>query len=143
MRKFIITSVKFDGEAVLVYNEKETLCLIDCTKASMTEDTIAAFKRAVPVTIPILQGGQSFSPDTVVRESDFVVDFKKFYDEYPLKRNRYRAEKVWDKMTGTQQVVAYYSLSRYKKYLTRSGIFAMGADKYLADHHYETEWNKV
>jgi hypothetical protein len=143
MRRFVITSPKFNGQAELVYNEHDILCMIDCTKSDMNDVIISAFKKAVPATLALLQSGTGFTPDTTVVESNFVVSFKRFYDEYPLKRNRFRAEKVFEKLTGTQQVQAYYSLSHYKRYLTRTGIFAMGADKYLSDHHYETEWNKV
>lgn len=143
MRRFIITSSKFSGQAELVYNEKEILCMIDCTKSDMDEATVTAFKRAVPATVAQLQAGSGFSGETTVVESGFVVSFKRFYDEYPLKRNRFRAEKLWGKMNGTQQVEAYYSLNHYRRYLTRTGIFAMCADKYLSDRHYETEWSKI
>lgn len=143
MRRFIITSPKFEGQAELVYNEKDTLCIIDCSKSDMDEQTITMFKRAVAPTIPLLLAGRCFSADTVVRESDFVVSFKRFYDDYPLKRNRYRAEKLWEKLNGSQQVQAYYSLSHYQRYLTRTQIFAMGADRYLSERHFETEWNKL
>lgn len=143
MRRFLITSPKFSGQAELVYNEQEVLCMIDATKTGMDENTIAAFKRAVPATIAQLATGQSFGTETTVVEADFVVSFKRFYDEYPLKRNRFRAEKCFEKMTSSQQVKAFYSLPGYKKYLNRTNIFAMGADRYLTERHFETEWNKL
>ena len=143
MRSFLITSPKFTGEAKLVYNEKETLCMIDCTTTNMCEQTIKAFKNAVPVTIHQLQNGRCFVAETVVVESNFVVSFKRFYDEYPLKRNRYRAEKCFEKLSKSNQVKAFYSLHGYKKYITKTQIFAMGADRYLSDHHFETEWEKI
>ncbi|MCC6290172.1 MAG: hypothetical protein IT249_20015 [Chitinophagaceae bacterium] len=143
MRRFIIISPKFDGQAELVYNEQEVLCLIDCTKSNMEEHLISLFKRAVPATIALLQTGNAFAPGTVITESNYVVSFKKFYDEYPLKRNRFRAEKIWQKLNGTQQVQAYYSLSHYKRYLHRTNIFAMGADRYLSERHFETEWKTI
>lgn len=143
MRRFLVTNPKYNGQAELVYNDRETLCMIDCTKTDMGEEIIKHFKQAVPVTIAGLQGGRSFSADTVIVESDFVVSFKRFYDEYPLKRNRFRAEKLFEKLNGSQQVTAYYSLSGYKKYLTKYQSFAMGADRYLSERHYETEWRKL
>ncbi|MGQ0738380.1 MAG: hypothetical protein ACT4OJ_04905 [Bacteroidota bacterium] len=144
MRRFLITSPKYSGQAELVYNEKETLCMIDCTKTDMDETVIDHFKRAVPVTIHKLQAGASFNADVTVVESDFVVSFKRFYDEYPLKRNRYKAEQVWGKLSKTDQVKAFYSLHHYKKYLSRNQwLTPMIADNYLRNKHYETEWNKV
>lgn len=143
MRRFLITSPKYSGQAELVYNEKETLCMIDCTKTDMCQEVIGHFKRAVPTTIAELQSGKSFTSDTTIVESGFVVSFKRFYDDYPLKRNRYRAEKLFDKLSTTQQVKAFYSLHGYKKYLHKAQIFAMGADRYLSERHFETDWNKV
>lgn len=144
MRRFLITSPKYNGQAELVYNEKDTLCMIDCTKTDMDENVITAFKRAVPSTVQQLQAGSGFSADTTVVESDFVVSFKRFYDEYPLKRNRYKAEQVFAKLSKTDQVRAFYSLHHYKKYLGRnSWLQPMIADNYLRNKHFETEWNKV
>jgi hypothetical protein len=145
MRRFIITSPKFAGQAELVYNEKETLIMIDCTRAGMDEVTIAAFKRAVPVTISTLAGPASgFSSGTLIVEADFVVSFKRFYDEYPLKRNRYKVEQVWNKLNKPDQVKAFYSLHFYKKYLSKNNwLQPMIGDRYLRNKEYETEWNKL
>lgn len=143
MRKFIITSPRFTGQAELLYNPEGILCMIDCTKTGMEEATVAAFKKAVPAGLAALLDGSGFSAETTVVEAGFVVSFKRFYDEYPWKRNKFRAEKVWDKMSSAQQVKAFYSITGYKKYLHRTSVFAMGADKYLSDRHYETDWNVV
>ncbi len=143
MRRFSITSAKFTGQAELVYNQTGLLCMLDLTKADMPADIIIAFKRAAPVTVEQLLKGEGFTADTTIMESGFVVSFKKFYDDYPLKRNRYRAEKIYEKLNGGQQAEAYYSLPHYKRYLSRTGIFAMGADRYLGERHYETEWSKL
>lgn len=144
MRRFLITSPKFTGQAELVYNEKETLCIIDCTKAAMNEDVVTHFKRSAPSTLAQLLSGSYFSPETMIVESDFVVSFKRFYDDYPLKRNRYKAEQIFVKLSKTDQVKAFYSLHSYKKYLSKnSWLTPMIADTYLRKKEYETEWNKI
>lgn len=145
MRRFLITSPKYNGQAELVYNEKETLCMIDCTKTDMDETVITAFKKAVPAKVSSLLGTcTSFSADTVIVESDFIVSFKRFYDEYPMKRNRFKAEEVFNRMNKTEQVKAFYSLHHYKKYCSKNQWYTpMIADKYLRNKEYETEWNKL
>lgn len=145
MRRFLITSPKFTGQAELVYNEKETLCMIDCTKTNMDENIITHFKRMAPATIAYLQNAHAFSSETMVVEADFVVSFKRFWDEYPLKRNRYKAEQLFGKMSKTDQVKAFYSLHHYKKYLSKNSgwLSPMIADRYLRNKEYETEWNKL
>lgn len=145
MRKFLITSPKYNGAVEVVYNERSTLCIIDAGKTDMSEDVMNHFKKIVPVNMHLLLDGPNmFSADTVICESDFVITFKQFYDNYPLKRNRYKAEKVFEGMNKTEQVKAFYSLHNYKKYMNRNSWYTpMIADKYLRNREYETEWNKV
>lgn len=143
MKRYLITSPKFTGTAEIIYNEKQTLCMIDCTKTNMDEMVVSHFKHAVPANENVLLTGKCFSGDTNIVAAGFIVSFKRFYDEYPLKRNRFRAEKIFEKLTQTNQVLAFYSLAGYKKYLNKSSIFAMGADRYLSERHYETEWEKI
>ena len=35
MRQFIVTSTKFKGQAVLLYNDKEVVCMIDLQQTNM------------------------------------------------------------------------------------------------------------
>ncbi len=145
MRRFEITSPKFTGAASITYNDKNTLCVIDCKETDMDEITVHHFKKAVPVTIKILETGESFSKETQIVEADFVVTFEMFYADYPLKRNRYKVEQAWNKMNKSDQVRAFSSLPSYKKYLNREGkwLKPMIADRYLNTKEYLTEWNKI
>lgn len=144
MRRFVITSPKFTGEAVLVYNEKETLCIVDASKTDMDQTVIGHFKHAAPVSVPELLAGKRFTSDVVIREEGVVVTFEQFYNDYPLKRNRYKVEQLWKKMNATDQVRAFYSLHGYKKYLHRNTWQTpMIADRYLRNREFETEWDKI
>lgn len=142
MRRFLITSPKFNGQAEIIYNARETLCCIDMTNTDMDEMTVTHFKQSVPVTISSM--ATAFSAITTIVEAGFEVSFEKFYKEYPMKRNRYKAEKVWQKLNDTEKVEAFYSLLSYKKYINRNTWYTpMIADKYLRDREFETDWNKV
>lgn len=142
MRRFIITSEKFNGTAELVYGINEQLIAIDMRQASMAADVKIAFKRAAPVYLADMS--TAFTAGTTVVEADFVISFKQFYDEYPLKRNRYKAEQVFDRMNTIEQVKAYYSLKDFNRYCSRNQWYtAMIADKYLRNKEYETDWNKL
>lgn len=144
MRKFLVTSPKFTGQAELTYNGRETLCRIDCTDTDMDQHTIQAFKAAVPSTLAALLQGKGFSSETTIVEAGYEVTFDLFYADYPLKRNRYKAEKVFDAMSKTDKVKAFNSLHFYKKYCTRNAWYTpMIADKYLRNREYETDWNKL
>lgn len=110
----------------------------------MSAQTIAHFKNAVPATIAALEQGGCFSSQTLVVESGFEITFEKFYEDYPLKRNRYKAEKYWATMNKSDQVEAWASLTGYKKYLkANSWLKQMICDRYLRDKEYKTEWSKI
>lgn len=144
MRRFFITSAKFTGQAELLYTASGILSCIDATNTNMDEETIKAFKRAVPANIAGLAAGEGFSADTVIVEADFEVDFNLFWKDYPLHRNRYKAEQLFNKMAKTEQVKAYHNLKLYKDYCRqREWYTPMMADKYLRSREYETEWNKI
>lgn len=143
MKRFLVTNTeKFTGQAELVYNDKGTLCIIDCSDTDMGEDIIKHFKNAAPVTIGLL--ASAFKHPTIIVEGGFDISFERFYKDYPLKRNRYKAEKAWLKLSDTDQIKAWHSLSSYKKYLNKnSWMNPMIADRYLSSKEFETEWSKI
>jgi hypothetical protein len=145
MRRFLISNAaKFTGTAEVTYNDRETLCKIDCTGTDMGEMIISHFKSAVPPTIAGLLRGKSFTEGTVIVEDGYVVTFEMFYADYPLKRNRYKVEKVWSKLSTSDQVLAFHSLHFYNIYLTREKWQTpMIGDRYLKDREFETDWNKI
>lgn len=143
MRKFLITNNnRFTGQAEIVYNSRGILCIIDCSDTDMDEQTVHDFKRAVPVNVDRLS--EAFKAPTVILESNYEVSFDKFYKDYPLKRNRFKAEKQWLKLTETERVMAWHSLSGYKKYLAKfEWQNPMMADTYLSRKEFQTEWHKL
>jgi hypothetical protein len=143
MQRFLITNTdKFTGQAELVYNDKGTLCIINCADTDMDRQTMQHFKNVAPVTTNLLQ--EAFKSPTIIVAADFVITFEAFYRDYPLKRNRYKAEKVWQKMNATEHIKAWHSLSSYKKYLSKNTWQTpMIADTYLTRKEFETEWAKI
>ena len=144
MRRFLITSNKFTGTAELIYSNLLHLVCIDMRNAVMSPEVITAFKKAMPTVFSEEAIKAAISEGTTIVEADLIVTFKQFYDDYPLKRNRYKAEKIFNGMSKTDQVTAYYSLAGYKKYLAQHNwLNPMIADNYLRNHHFETDWSKV
>jgi hypothetical protein len=142
MRRFLITSKKFDGTAELFYNDKGTLCKIDLTNTGMDEMIVQQFKKAAPATLAKMKS--AFSSETMVVEADFDLTFEVFWKEYPLHRNKFKVVRIWNKMNKTDQVKAFASLHAYKKYLTKNEWQSpMIADRYLRDREFETEWQKI
>lgn len=130
MRRFLITNPRYTGEAVLLYNTDDVLQRIDISMTDMSPETIAHFKRAVPVQLSGLEA--AFKAPTVVVESEVVITFEQFWKKYDHKFNKDRCEKLWDKMSKTDKIRAYYELDRYHKFLRKNPEhFKLHPDTYL------------
>jgi hypothetical protein len=143
MKLFHLTSSKFNGIAELLYNEAGVLCKIDCTGTDMNAETITHFKKCVASKVEEVSAG--FTSSVTIVQADYAITFEMFYKDYPLKRNRYKAEQFWEKLQITDQIIAFSSLKGYKKYLAKNSNYLnpMIADRYLRSKEYLTEWNKL
>ena len=91
MKRFIVTSPSWTGEAEIVYNEAGKLVRISYEGSNIHElDGISeAFKRMVPIFIADLKAVFEQTKATVV-EADFEVNFDMFWKAYNLKHNKIR-----------------------------------------------------
>lgn len=142
MRRFLITSEKYTGTAELIYNDDDMLTCIDLRQTAMPADTIAAFKRAVPVMVAGIS--TAFTAGTTVVEADFEVSLEDFKREYPYSRNYHLLDDRWKKMSKTDQVQAYYAAIEYRKYCKRENWYKpMIADSWLCNKEYKNDWRKM
>ena len=142
MRRFLITSDKFTGTVELIYNRSEFLACVDMRQAVMTADTIAAFKRAVPVFIADMK--TAFAAGTMVVEADFDVTLDGFKREYPYSRNYHLLQPIWDKMKKPDQVEAFFSAIEYRKHCEKNTWYKpMIAAWWLTRKEYKNDWRKM
>ena len=139
MRRFNLTSSKFDGEVELIYGADETISVIDMSKAKMDGETKRQFKNAVAADVKSI--GEKFTKETTIVEKDFEVTFEMFWTKYDHKINRKRCEQLWAKMSKAEQVKAYYGIDAYNEFL-RKTEWRKKADpeKYLRSQYWENEW---
>jgi hypothetical protein len=142
MKKLLITNPKFTGEVEVYYNDG-ILQRIDFGATDMMAGDIAVFKNIVPAVYHELQG--AFGSKTTIVEDAFEITFDMLYKDYPLKRNRYKGEKIFEKMDKTDTVEAWFNLIEYKKYLRRNSHYLtpMIIDRYLGSKEYKTDWSKL
>ena len=142
MKRFIVTSPVWNGEAEIVYDEYGLLVRISFEGCVFADHNsiVAKFKSLVPVLVGDLQAAFAHTSATVV-EADFEVSFDMFWKAYNLKHNRLRAVKLWDKMGKTDQVKAYYGIPVYDKHLKKE-TWKSKADPetYLRNKMYENEY---
>lgn len=144
MRRFLISSTKFDGHAELIYGSANRLVRIDLTAAVMNDETIRHFKAAAPVTLKALEGGQGFGATTTIVEADFEISLEDFKREYPYARNYHLLPPIWGKLTTAEQVEAYQAAMQYRKYCNRTGWYKPKiAAGWLKNKEYKNDWNAM
>ncbi len=147
MKSYLVTNPNFTGEITLMYNDADLLVSIDLIKSTMKPDTIAAFKRAVPVIGTPENFATAFSAATTIVATDVTITWEMFYKNWPHKRNAFEGKKFWAKMSKTDQVEAYYNQPDYIAYSkwqqSRFEYQPMMADKWLRRREYETNWKQL
>lgn len=141
MKQYHITNPAFTGHASIVYRDGQ-LVKIDVSETNMTAAQVDHFKRSVHVDINQLTA--NFSSQTTIVEASIEITFSEFYKAYPYKRNRYKAEKEWNKLSKTDQLTAFYSLTDYAKYLKdEDWLTPQCCDTYLNQRNFETNWKTL
>lgn len=144
MRKFEVSKPTFSGKIEVIYNGTGILEAIDFTEADMTPPQIEGFKARLPVLFDQLE---SFSQTNGcnIREKDFKVTFEMWYNDYALRRNKEPARLIWEKMSSEEQLTAWLSNKKYKKYCKKNANWynQMYPDTYLRKKHYFDEWDKI
>ncbi len=98
MRRFIITSQLFTGQAEAVYKDNGMLCKIDLTNCDFNQAFTSSFKSKVPAHESGIETAFDLSKVTIV-EADFEVTFEMFWQKYNKKINRKRSEPLWQKLS--------------------------------------------
>lgn len=138
MKRFLITSPKFTGQAELLYTDAGVLCKIDCTDTNMGE-AIFQFKTQVPTQMDKLK--YSFSTLTTIVEAEFEVSFDMFWKKYNKKINKSRCILLWGKLNKVQQVQAFFGVDGYDKYLKNEGWRSKAdPETYLRNGYWENEY---
>lgn len=143
MRRFLITSPAFTGEAEAIYDGTARLIRFDVSKTNMLPDLISKFKSKIPAHVDDMADAWKGS-NAVVVESDFEVSLDDFKREYPYTRNYHLLEARWKKLSKTDQVEAYYSAIEYRKYCSRNDWYKPKiADSWLANKEFKNDWKKM
>lgn len=145
MRKFIITSPNYTGEAHVIYGLDNSLITLDYSRAELTVNQAQLMKDAVPVVFYPQSFLESFQnlPVTVV-EGTYELTFDMFWDKYDHKINRKRCEPLWEKLGKTKQVKAYHGITPYDNHLAlNKWKTKANPETFLKEEYWETDWSKV
>jgi hypothetical protein len=135
MKQLIMTSPKFSGEITVLYGTDDQLIMIDMQQAELKASQVKAFKEAIPVFLSD-EMPELFKSFTIIKKGYM------FWDAYNKKRNRDRAEKLWDKMSEVNKAKAYLGLNLYNRYceLNVSWYNKLDPENYLRNQSWNNEW---
>jgi len=144
MRRFLVTSPSFTGEAELIYDASDRLITMNVGNTNMTPFIISHFKSLAACDVSGIAGAFENTKATIV-EADFEVTIEDFLKEYPYKRNTHLTREYWPRLTKTEQVQAYMAAKEYAKYCTRNIRWynAKIAVAWLKSKEFLNEWNKM
>lgn len=141
MRKFVITSPRFKGQADIIYDDAGLIKVIDLLKTEMTAVQVDYFKQQIPLTVEGLEAGNGITPNMVVVEENFEVTFDMFWNKYDVKINRKRCEAIWARLSKADQVNAWAGISAYDKFLQRTDWRKKcDPETYFSKRYWENEW---
>jgi hypothetical protein len=139
MKRYLITSPRFTGEAELIYSNG-VLKKIDCTATDMQASIIHHFKSAVPAFEDNI--AHAFQAPTIVVASEIEIHFNEFWIKYDLKFNKDRCEKLWNRLSKSEKVTAFFELDKYLHFLRKNPTrFKMHPDTYLRNKAWENDYN--
>lgn len=145
MRRFLITSAAYTGEAEVIYDESGRLIRLDVMKTNMNADLVNRFKVKVAAQVGQLAEGFKDTKAQIV-ESDFEVSLDDFKREYPYSRNYHLLSGIWDKLNKSDQVESYYAAIEYRKYCQKNNVvapFIKIAASWLKNKEYKNDWRKM
>lgn len=70
------------------------------------------------------------------------ITFEEFWKVYPLHNGKQDAEKVWNRLSANDRHKAFNGIGRYKEYLQRTGVFVMGAQRWLNGRRWEDKYDE-
>lgn len=140
MRRYAVTSPNFEGEMIFGYDSEGVLKYYENNAELQTEHLIW-LSRNFPfsdVDLPkIVKTGK------IKEITD--LSFERIWKDYAFKvGNKARAEKLWYKLSESERIAVFESLSKYKYYLrTHQGLMQAYLETYLSQRRWENEFNNI
>jgi hypothetical protein len=140
MKRFLISSPQYTGDAEIIYDETDRLVRIDVSNTNMPCNMIDRFKEKIPSNVIALTSIFQGTAATVV-EAAIEITFEQFWKAYNHKVKKLRAQAFWNKLSEADKVKAFYGITAYDKYLKKEGWRNKAdADKYLREKYYDNQY---
>lgn len=140
MRKFILTSPKFTGQATFGYDENGHLVFYH--NEIPDKAVIIWMKRFLPLDEVELTTFK-IKVHASVTEIPEDLTFDRFWNAYDKKINKKRTEPLFERLADAEKMQVIMCIKDYKDYCYYKHRGIADPEKYLRDRFFETDWNKV
>lgn len=138
IKKFTITSTKFEGELVLKYALNGYLMGFE-NNAQLSEEQHRFFLGKFPIDEGNLRLLLSKTNTLSFTEIDVVPTFDDFWIAYNYKHDKVLAIKEWDKLNVTDKVLAVAGIKKYNKHIESKNIGKVYPVRYIKYRKWENE----
>lgn len=114
--KYTLKVKQYAGEMVLEYNANGVLCKFE-QDLPFTHSQLAFLMKLVVNEQRLNDASTQKEFGLKPTALNKVVTFDMFYEKYPTKRDRKKAEAIWNKMKEVEQIRAFNYIFRYIKTL--------------------------
>lgn len=140
MKKYILTSPRFNGSVTFGYDEADNLVFYH--NESDNEAVVMWLKRNLPTNEAELNALQKRIEGSI-KEVPPDLTFDTFWSKYDKKINRKRCEPMWKKLSDAEKTQAISNIKPYEQYLGRTGYRGKAdPENYLRRELYATDWKK-
>lgn len=142
MKKYVLTSPKFEGAVTFGYNAESGLIFYH-NQAELTPIQLDWLMKHIPVYEQNIEAlAQRIEGKLVELPPD--LSFEVFWEAYGRKINRKRAEPLYARLSDADKLKAISAIKPYDRYLERTRYRGkVDPDNYLRNHYFETNWNTI
>jgi len=134
--EYVLTSSEFEGEVLFEFNPEGLVIKCDLSGAKLSKEQHQWITKRLQV--PFEGWLEYMSHSKTSKFQEVQVDFELFWSKYDDKMlsSKKRTKAKWDKMKRSDQVKAYYFMTRY------FGSLPSGVRKKMAETYLNAElWN--
>lgn len=145
MNRYLLTSPSFEGSITYGYNAEGWLCAFEVA-AKLTDAQFKGFLKSLENAFKetwFLEWAKHYRYRVVQLQDD--ISFERAWEEYRMKRDKDRAELIWNKMSDEEKQLFFASIKPYLRYCARNGDWynQQLLKTYLKQRQWTSDWDNM
>lgn len=141
MRKFLIASEGYSGEAAAVFNESGQLVTLDVSETDMSLKFSSVLFQKIPSEISAFFEYMNARDNVKCIEASIEITFDMFWEKYNRKINKKRSQPLFNKLSQLRQAACYYGIKQYDRYLdVVNWRTKADPENYLRNEMWDSDW---